>query len=122
MNKLFSCAVFLFIASCNPKSGLTEKDVAHIKLRILLHNNSFGLRHRLDSISFRSEVYQASLRMGAARARRYTDSVVNDRYEMEQQGLYTPVTDPNLTYEKLLLFCKERNADPVRVANTLSEK
>jgi hypothetical protein len=84
---------FLLIAFfISCSSEITEKEKKGIELQITLHNASVGVEMKLRGMT------------------------------AKEGELYNPNSDPNLTYDKLIQFCKEKGHDPVLFAKTLTTK
>ncbi len=80
------------VFSCNSNS-ISDKDKELIKLNVALHNSTVGLDMKLRG-------YKADTTLVG----------------------YNPNGDPDLTYDKLIDFCKKKGHDPVLFAKTLTTK
>ena len=110
--------LFVFSA-CN--TGVSEQDKAYIKSQITLHNSTFGLQYKLDSLDRRTKLMTAYMNLGntEAAANKYADSINKDIYP--EKNMYNPNTDPHLTYEKFMSYCeKNKFKTPVEHARLLT--
>ena len=117
MKKLLWFAITVFPFSCT--NGTLEAEMAHIKSRILLHNDSF-LGYIIDSMNRRTEAKAFALYDGIAedKAEKISDSVIKAWYKIKNIP-YDPVNDAHLTYEKFMAYCEQHKIDPVKTANRL---
>lgn len=116
MKKLLQSLVIIFFFSCND-SEISQKDLATIDTYVLLHNTSYGLKYELDSLEARKNLLISTIGMGEEKSEKYVDSVLNERYN--KKDYYSPRTDPRLTREKLIEFCKGKKFGPVEFAKKL---
>ena len=112
--------VLLFI-SCKEKISTADK--LFIESQITLHNSTFGLQFESDSIDRRSELMSAYMRLGNSESegKRYADSINNEIYKKDNDKEYNPQSDPHLTFEKFMDYCKKNKYQtPVEQAKFLT--
>lgn len=88
---------FIVIAAVGCSNKLSDRDKDYIKAVIGNHETTVGLKYRLDSVSHRLTVKDLHLP-------------------------YTLHNDPDLTYDKFMDYCKEKNIDPVAAAKVLANE
>jgi hypothetical protein len=108
-------AANFLIYGCN--TGISEKQKGSIETAVLMHNNTYGLKYKMDSINNVAALQASSAWMGKERSKAFVDSSIKETYEHANKK-YTPHEDPRLTYEKFVTWCKEMKFDPVEYAQT----
>lgn len=111
----------MYLISC--KEGLSSQDKIFIESQIALHNSTFGLEFKNDSINRRSKLVSAYMRLGNSEtaANRYADSINKEIYKKDGDQKYNPQTDPHLTFGKFMDYCeKNKFQTPVEHAKLLT--
>jgi uncharacterized short protein YbdD (DUF466 family) len=98
MKQTLIISISLIFLSCG---AVSDRDKNFINTNIALHNATFGLNHKLDSLDGKTK---------------YVDTMAKIDI-----GYYPPA-DPDLTYEKFIEYCQKEKVDPVMFSKLLIEK
>ncbi|MEP6949571.1 MAG: hypothetical protein ABI863_09875 [Ginsengibacter sp.] len=113
MKKIITIVV-LSTALLNCKQ-LSDDDRAIIEAKIALHQATFGLQWKMDSIDNARDINIAYLRLNgdAVTAKHATDSLMKLHYNSSLSTLtinqpgYFPAGDPHLTFDKFMAYCEK---------------
>jgi len=126
MKKLIYLTYFLVTSfySCRQKK-LSDLDVAFIKGQITLHQLQTApiIRGRLETDSAILHDGLPSFSILDSVTVKKNDSLnkqmIREIKESKNNKEYSPEDDPDLTYEKFIDYCKQKNYDPVLNAKLL---
>ena len=111
----------LLILTVGCRSGISEQDKAYINSQISLHNSTFGLEYKTDSLATRTRLIAAYMNLGNSEdaANKYADSINKERYP--ENNFYNPNSDPHLTFEEFMSYCENNKfKTPVEHARLLT--